>query len=208
MPRVLKPVKVDSVHHDRLGVRVDIMLDRNNNTFFAEYTTITVRAKSADECKREAWKLIESQAVLEFRKIIQINRLQPFCRDGSAFVGMEFSRHDIAPSSGYPNHWVERHWVEEGEEMPKDWKIWISDYSGCKPGSTEPGFNRQTNTAHACCVPYSKEAWIALEALEANIRRACAQLDEMMKDPEFNSKLQLIAAKLQPMLPPAKDPSV
>lgn len=210
MPRALKPMKVGEVHHPNLHIRVDVMLDRNSNTFFVEYAGQKISDKTAEGCSHAAYKFIETNATLKFQQIIVVNRLQPFCRDGAAFVGMEFDRHEVAhcdysaPGWG-KGSWVERPWTPKGGTPNTDFTM-LRHYGGATPQEPDKiDFNLETNSARQAVMPYSEEAWTALEILEQNIRRATKQLDELMCSKDLEIKLKLISSGNILALPPKEE---
>ena len=70
MPRTLKPQKIDEILDPKTNMRLAIMLDRNDNTFFAEMNGQEVRDPTANGCKSKAWALLKAMTQLTFRKVV------------------------------------------------------------------------------------------------------------------------------------------
>lgn len=196
MPRPLKPQEVDRLRFPDKGITVAIMLDRNNLDFFAQLTPAhpVIRAKNADDLKREVRLAAKEYRPFVWRREIWIDAKEPHGRGrhflddppdmGVAVVGLEYDRHWVADVPATPadlgradrKRIVERPWRDEGDEGdPDDLTLRLDTHYG---GPTRK-----------YVVPYTPNTWAALQAIEARILTARKQLFDLLGGPDLPAPL-------------------
>lgn len=206
MPRPLKPMLVGAVHHPRLGVRVVIWYDRNNNTHYADYNGQRLKNDNMQALKNTVYKAIEAASDLVWLPLITTNEHSPFGRhDPAQFISLEVTRRWVAVVPGGRMRWVD--WVmrpgfSDGRLVPEDddrqddaalppapvgmdviqWSRdfnWDTQRHGpfSPPCSAKSMHGGDTRTRY---FPYSPELWAGLMLLRRQIRQLRQNLDVLL----------------------------
>jgi hypothetical protein len=172
MPRKLKPQKVDTVEHK--GMTIPIMLNRNNNTFFAEVGGAgIVHAESVRECIQRVQSCAPQAFDIEWRPIIRIyyepggSRHYPAGHDCE--LRLMFDRCEMGRVRGTR--------ADDLVERPH-----VKDVRGKE--AREARRNNRDYFAYTCVdwidLDYSDELWNGLRALHDTLRRADGDLKRLL----------------------------
>lgn len=213
MARQLKPLKVDEVYSPKFRVRVEIMLDRNTKTFYAEYKGQKVTGGVCFDVKNETAKLIERLSTLHWRKVISLTSMQETFRTDFTYVGVKAKRFEIAENPNRPGHWLRRDFEpEEDREFVEDlgWNEaeafdWLAPeerharirsgvgHSGMSPNHREEIIqSRITAPRQHVILEYDDATWAAIQLLIERVQRASEQLNDLLQ----RQNLGLVLKKL------------
>lgn len=190
MPRQLKPYKVDEFTHQKSGWRVDVMLDRQDKTFFAIVQGKRVGATDAAECTKLAKALCDELCVLDWRKYIIVdltskrlgyNGGADHRLDDDPVIGLEFEVVTLAPKPGKPGAWVRLdHTWRDGTEC-------VRDHWGGNPG--DKGETRVV-------IDHTPEAEAALESMQQAIVALKKKLSDFLQHKDLPARLASCAAQM------------
>lgn len=177
MARRLKHQKLDTLRHNKLGVSVDLCLDRNTALFTFELNGQIYSAKSMDELRSLAHREIEKLYHIKWEPVIEVTRLKPFARDDSGFLGFTQERFYIAQKAD--GAWIQRSWGSEG--WPDDGRNHLSEaayYADKNFAMYKDHDSRHDNTEYV--IEYSDAAWTALEHISAQINVLRDRLGDLL----------------------------
>lgn len=197
MARARKQMEVGEVHHKTRTQPVKIFYDRDTERFHGTVAEgRIISAETQRECERKIHEEIEATLQLAWRQIIVVTHLEPFNHHSDyvqPFVGFQLRRHEVArlpdgPEPHQKDQWVERDFRDpetgpnpmaaEGQE--KGWDIKKFHYPQLHG-------NRKT------VIPYTKETWRGLQALQERIIHAGEQLTALLAHPDLPKVLERVA---------------
>lgn len=188
MPRQLKPYKVDEFTHYKSGWRVDIMLDRNDRTFFAVVQGKRVGAADAAECTKLAKALCDELCILDWHKYIIVN-----LRSGTRFefreqrlddepvIGLDFETVTLASKPGTPGEWIKL-----DTRFPNGIES-VRDHWGGNPGD---------KSATQVVIDYTPEAEAALKSMQQAIIVLKKKLSDFLQHKDLPARLASCAAQM------------
>lgn len=223
-----KPIEVDAIHNAVVGVRVPIMLDRNKNTFFADYAGRRYEHETCGNVKALVREAIEASQKLDWQPVLQIERLTPF---GAAapenFIGFTLERFYIAFTT--EGQIVRTRWFVDssGADVPlsvyrkrnvtptrgnndaNDMAFvesftWDEERWGKfrlpypYEGCLPAGSEGDWRDEQTYYLPFTPGLWRALELLQERIEEARRKLDELLLTAEGNKLLEAWAGQLSP----------
>lgn len=191
MGRTLKPYKVDEIKDPKSKVVVDIFLDRNEKDFFGVVQNETVRAKTAEECGNQVRARLEEARKFEWRSLIEITfpSTRRYNRVEGA-VGVEFDRYQIAQTP--TGDWIQRPYYSPEEETDLQKPV---KETGRWHGLSEKNQKRHDRQSGSDIrdyhppregeegrteIPYTEEAWRALNDLRAQLKVVQEKLEEFL----------------------------
>lgn len=221
MARARKPEKIDTVYFHDTGESIEIMQNRNDWTFFAEYQgEIVSHAEKAKmpQLVRELYARLHVE--LEWTRMIEIHT-GPTDERGRVELSYRCRDFAIRPS----DHRIMERRVSFGADyanpsksdmgkvhtsQPSIWQGWY--YNMIVPGISENNqisrFTQQQQSAMlqlplygrgAAYLPYSDELWQALKRISGMIVRLHDELHKIVTTPEGNELLlNFSAANLLP----------
>jgi hypothetical protein len=201
MARALKPQKVDTWRDVKRGVKLDLFLNRNDNTFFFDYQQARTSRPSIRELQQAAHDVVEASVTLVWLPMITVDRLMPFARDdGDEFIGFEVSRNWIARKAD--GTWLEVNW--EHDDTDEDREMWAQQfYLGNHAQNfalpyygNGNGLRQSVHDIDSFYLPYTEELWVGLEALLGKIRFLKTKLDELLTTPAGLNRLATFAHQL------------
>lgn len=186
MGRKLKPYKLETVHHAKHGLKVDIYLDRNDQKFYGILHGETYRADSAVEVKRLVWDAMNAWRVLEWEQVILVNwddrAYEATWNDSLDFgCAMEFSFGRIEVSKSASGREITRPFLSRGaafgEEEPNSWEV--------EHRKTDDDWDTKYGLGHYSCLPYDETVWQTLVELKKRTDALTARLADVLgKHPE------------------------
>lgn len=223
MARQLKPQKVDYVGDSKTGQHVDIMLDRNENTFFAKVGDERVTDNTANGCKEKARKLLQTLRDFDWKPYIWVQPPEEKER-GSYWGGgrnavskmetklvFQFWRAEIAQRPD--GNWVERQFLDENGLADDDSRDLAEQHLKDRAESNRSDrtsgddihnhWPQHEKTYGTIKLPYNPAIWAALMAVKDRIEQARTQLDDIVKSDQFENRLLLVAKNLK-LLPEGK----
>ena len=109
MPRALKPLLVETVRDDRIGMSVDIFFDRDKKDFFATLFKVTHREKEHAKLSTKVWELMRASATPVWVDVIDVGETAPFCAENDEhYFGFELRRLHVWKRPD--GHLMEAHW--------------------------------------------------------------------------------------------------
>lgn len=182
MPRKLKPYKVDHVGNQKTGVNVEIMLDRDSQTFFGMVGTIRIEAESAKACKTAVNKALRDYTGMDWQPYIIIGS---FRWDGHSTVnGYEESRteislkfHRLLGAKAVDGSWSSKPFEEDapgGDGYHFKEEHYINRWY-------RPDEDDDYNYDNERVIPYTKEAWDTLLRMQTRIEEVGAFLRDLFK---------------------------
>ena len=195
MTRMLKPKPVATVRDGKLDAEIEIMLDRNDLTFFFEVGGEREKFADADAAKRAAREALKRVGSLEWEPVIMVN-------------------HDVQRGGWCPGH-------RDGERrLPREAKMEIS-FKRCErtrvdgkwrlvrphvedvdAGDDRVAERRAANHGERYVdhgqevLPYSEAAWHALHAIVGSLHEANDKLAQLLASPDAATLLSAYSRKL------------
>lgn len=203
MGRSLKPLKVDKVHLPPYGIAAQVFLDRNENTFFAEYAGQRVEDATASGCVKKARKLLQDSLALKWQQVIIIGR----STDSWQGQGLEFcaEREEVALSPG--SGCIKRAFRTDDDDPEPEPLHPVDEEHASDPnwGAQWRSYDFPETNKHRVVLPYSKEAWRTVLAIKQAIETTRAKIDELLASADLEQRL--VSGNLQLLaLPPASEP--
>ncbi len=183
MARKLKPYKVDQVVNQTTGIKVDIMLDREDKTFFGMVGESRIGAQTAKECMGKVRELLKD------------------------FTGMVWEPYIVVSSSGgsshhtYDGHQSENasvqlvfHRLLGAETVEKTW-VQLPFEEDAPGGSYHFGPDHYTERwwrgkdTSVAIIPYTEEAWSTLGMMRDRINDIAAFLEKLVGRKDFEKLL-------------------
>ena len=173
MARKLKPYKVDQVHNEKTRITVEIMLDRETNTFFAMIGATKIEKDTAKECRDAVWVMLRDYTGLEWSSYIIIEHDY---WDGRASVGLHEQTRGEVTLAFHRLHGAkisDKRWtsVPFEEDLPSKTYHFGQDHY-------MHGWDRSDDE---CVIPYSEEAWATLNLMIAKINELSNWLGKFTK---------------------------
>ena len=200
MPRQLKPQKLDTYKHSRLGVAVDLFLDRNSHVFFFELAGKRYTNKSMDGLTNDAHAAIEATHGVDWIPIITVERFRPFAQnDDGSFIGFHYTRSWIAKK--HDDQWIQHRWAydDEKELNPTEmlrgasgFHIYRKNFTGVPHFAKDDDWHDARNSF----LPYTVELWESLGLLVEKIKLLRKKLDELLMTEDGLKKLAAFASQL------------
>lgn len=203
MTRALKPQKADEFHHERLGVRVDLMFDRNQKDFYAVVVNEALRAPSIVELRKLVRIAVEKNAELRWYQIIVVwlptdtwgatsdrgfarcsfkhERYEVADRADGQRVQRPFRENGVKPDNG----------IHRGNENNPDLDL-VEKFYG---GGREHARNLGNQKPHVFELPYSDEVWGVLERMAGSLRKAATDLDNLLRSSDLEMQLKNLATR-------------
>lgn len=185
MSRALKPLKVDTVYDTERRARVDVFLDRNDKTFFAEVQLEKVKAPTAEAVIKLVREKLKEWQPPEWKAVIQLEVSSPhhFGHGGriepqAAGLSFSFERKEIAQAMN--GNWIERPFTAD---VTNKWEIErraedpLHEVQSCRDDELEQQ------------IPYSEAAWATLTGLVAATIKAREKLEELFDPKDGGKKL-------------------
>jgi hypothetical protein len=197
MARRLKPQKVDEVRDDTLGLSADIMLNRNDLTFFAKLGDEEVTGASAKEVKNEMYARLRLLSSLEWKGVIEVNL--------GRSDGLEVTAKRYWYAVNARNEVIAAEWRDSTDELRlKHGHRMYWDHA--RMGRFEPPMKARPqyhgDSARANYLPYSEDLWTGIAAVQTQIKALRAHLEDLIMTPDGASELQRIGAdQLSRLLP-------
>lgn len=221
-----KPIEVDEVHNAVVGVRVPIKLDRNTNTFFAEFAGKRYEHAICGNVIAMVRVAVEASQKLDWQPVLQIERLTPFgAASPENFIGFTLDRFFIAfttegrivrtrwfvdttgadfPLSVYRKRTVK---LGRGNNDANDMAFvesftWDEERWGKfrlpypYEGCLPAGSEGDWRDEQTYYLPFTPGLWRALELLQERIEEARRKLDELLLTAEGNQLLEAWAGRL------------
>jgi len=185
MSRQLKPLRVDSFYDGKRRLSIDIMLDRNDKTFFAKVDHTSLTAPSVAELKGKIKTELLNSKPPEWTRVIQLGvteKDESWRRSRGGHVtthqaGLEihFSRKEVATLRG---RLIERPFREDVPDA------WHEDFDGDALRYSETAYNDEEKHQ----IPYSAEAWATLNECVTALEKARTRL-EVLFNPKDGGRL-------------------
>jgi len=202
MVRQLKPYKVDTVVHNESGLKADVMLDRNDNTFFAKLMGDTYEDETAAGVKGKLWEAMGAWEPPKWRQIILVE-----------FEGNEYSgwRHDDYPNGCELRFSFDRREVStkaSGTEMYRPFLPRGPKFGEEEPNDWEIEYRKRNEDWHywqssgRTIMDYDDVVWRTLCELKARTDQLTKRLHDLMDGD--SKKLMAVGKSLAGLLPPAK----
>ena len=208
MPREKKPQQVDEVYHERLGITVPIMLNRNTLEFYAEYEGDRIEARSAQEVKQQVEDLVRGGLTAEWQPVLKVQVTTP--RDYAMYE-------DVQGSLGIK---FRRYWVgftPTGKTLQCEWNTPAAERRSAAKKYTElvrpneveridfrslPAVKHEGSSWHqgsdTYFLDYTEEMWAALNAIVAQLEKACDTLEQLLGTEEGRDRVMQVGAALLP----------
>lgn len=221
MARSLKPQKVDEVKDDRTGAVVDVMLNRNDLTFFAELPGEAgkVEGATALEVKAETFQRLRAMANLTWRPAIMVSGIAK--RDAwnrELGLKVETKRGYVAEvSPGGRVLWLDWQHGDSTDDQKLKWSSTLSFWRESVPlelplnegreviemKGTSAERRRYETGQDRTLLPYTEETWIALENIKALLARARDEIIRLITTDDGHEQMRLHGAAALGLLLPA-----
>jgi hypothetical protein len=198
MSRLLKPQLAEKWKHDKHGSVVDLMLDRNDHTFFCVFQGKRLTQPSLDQLRREICKAVESSFDLTWIPMITVTRLTPFHRNhDSVFVGFELNRDWIAKRQD--SKWLIAQWTSLNGETDHRTEFARELYIGRDNMSdfSLPYKGHSSVTSYdSYYIPYTDDIWEAMQLIKQRIQDIRDQLHRLLTTEEGIKFLMTFATRM------------
>lgn len=183
MPRQLKPQSIGEYYDSNTHTTVEMFLDRNDHTFFAQFGPEKYYAGSKNELIVQLQKAVKEAVNIEWAPMIQVRRIEPSTlgwgdRDEDPpFVGFKVYRYHYGRLQD--GTWVSSPW-DTSEHLRTNLRQNLGFDKNKElvlPCSRREGGRGVPNTFF---LPYDEETWVALNHLVENIRVVRRRLDAML----------------------------
>jgi hypothetical protein len=205
MPRLLKPQVAAVITDRQLHVSANLMFNRNNLTFFADYAGQHIEGKTADEVTTRLREVIKTHTTAEWYGVIEAsstvwhrnNRTTDFyaAQNSSVELKLDLSRFWVADMPGGGR--IKANWAAadvNGNDQRRDLsRAWQSV-------TVIPSFPAEHRGE--TYLLYTEELWRVLTTAMSAIQEAQNQLMAILSKPE---QLQLARDGLQLLAAPEKD---
>jgi hypothetical protein len=182
MPRQLKPQSIGEFYEQNTHTKVEMFLDRNDHTFFAEFGGAKYYGVSKVELEGHLRTAVKEAVEIEWAPAIEVRRLEPSyysTQDRTAdpsFVGFRLHRF-------YYGRLKDGTWVTAPFDCPENMRVsfqrnlgWGRDKEFTLPCHRQ-GHSGLPDTYY---LPYEETTWAALSQLVENIRTVRRKLEEML----------------------------
>lgn len=207
MPRRLIPRKVGEITNARLGVTVDLMLDRNTLEFFAELGDLKITNKSADTVKAKMGEAIRAVSKLDWFPVVHIEQKDAFMSGGlEGFVGFKTERFWMAkkPNGRLTTLPWNRYMMLATSEMETRWWSMVRDATGFYWENNWGKFELPCSEGKNHYLPYTDELWAGTERLITAIKLLRERLIALISSEEGIKQLVSIGASMIKALPAPK----
>jgi hypothetical protein len=181
MPRKLKPYKVDEVLNPKTGIKVDIMLDRNDKVFFGMVGPTRIEAPTAEECEKAVRKALRDYTGLEWQSFIIVDSEggESHWRTSghetrNANVSLRF--HRLYGAKTVDGTWVQKPFEEDAP-------------GGSYHFDAEHYMRRWWRGDDESTIPYTDEAWATLNTMRDRIEGIAEFLKELIGRKDFAALL-------------------
>jgi hypothetical protein len=177
MPRKLKPYPVSEVTDRETGHTFQIMLDREDKTFFANVLGLRIEAGTAKECERLTLEKIKDETKMEWRKILRVRTGGNYTKG----MEMEYSVHEIAKRTSTRERcwaYVERTLVPSFHDRPEAYAY--QDFPGDVKSHPESG---------EFILPWSEAVEAGLMDIRIRIKETQAKLKQILEREDAAEKL-------------------
>jgi hypothetical protein len=177
MTRKLKPYKIERVTNQKTGIGVDIMLDREDQTFFGMVGPTRIEGETAAGCKRLVRKALKDFTGLQWGAFIVIDHAggdahEWHSKHKAEAAHVELRYHRLLGARTIEGTWVERPFEED------------------TPGGYHFGQDRYVNRWHrddesGSILPYTEAAWGTLCMMRSRIEEIATYLENLTKRDDF-----------------------
>ena len=195
MARDLKPQVVDKIRVRMSYDWIEIMLDRNQKTFFADFYGEKIEGKTFEEVRNKVRIAADNAVQLEWIPIIEIEVDDPnrwsWNKNGDerqSFFKVTIDRYYVAktPQKG----WIRTNWENKKEDRLKYYKpVYFGDHD-----YDSVVFPCHHGLEH--WMPYTEELWTGLNELLNSIVRARDKLVELVKDERSIKQIEGVGASI------------
>jgi hypothetical protein len=180
MSRQLKPLKVDTIRLT-IGGDVPLYLNRNTQQFYAVYMGQTVKAESADVCKRELRSLVErlANADLMWQQFVIIEKISAHHLQHSA-LELVARRVEVAQFAG---QWLQRIFrTAPGDPQPNTPQELedIAQEDARAAATPYPHFT-PVSDAYRTVLPYTPELWDLICCIQRGLGRIHMELADRVE---------------------------
>lgn len=197
MSRSLKPSKAEHYFDSKTRQAIDLMLDRNENTFFAVVQHEKLTAPAIHELRQKVKAALAKLAPVKWERVLELSVSQghrggygnsEHIESHEAELSVEFKRFEIGKTSTGVN--LKRPFPEDEHEM---WRKDIESVNPLMHSSTD----YDVENAHR--IPYTDAVWTALTGVKDTLEAAYKKLEPLFDPKDRGQKLlALTGVKLLP----------
>ena len=191
------PARVGWITHDRTGTKVALRLDKQSMTFQARWTGTTYKDQDGAVLRGRILELIEASEHLVFHPVIKVRIIRSTYNEHSESIDVKISRFYYANSD---SELLSTPWENKGDEhQVRRWNPG-ENFTGLP----HRGSRRYTYGADYYYLAYSEDLWVGLTALLDTIKRARANIVQLLNADNAALTLEAVGAEFIKALPAPK----